>query len=290
MFFPVRKCNFHKFLSPCGQLTIFLKVEMTENRIFFNSLGSGSNGNSFFIDTPNGALLVDQGFSRKELLARMEKCSCDPARLCGALLTHEHGDHAKGTRIFCDTFNIPLYTTMMTANSLAKKKNLPKMVRTFEPGAQFEISGFGITSFALPHDVDTVGFKIEYNGISIGIATDLGCAGESIRRVLTNCHALVIESNYDLDMLMNSPRSLELKRRICGFRGHLDNTYTAELLGELLGERTGLLLLAHVSRECNDPELLQELCAATLKSLQKEHLKFAVLKQDTPSDKFAVIP
>jgi phosphoribosyl 1,2-cyclic phosphodiesterase len=263
-------------------------ANMAENQVFLSSLGSGSSGNSYFIDTPDGALLVDQGFSRKELLARMEASGCDPQRLRGALLTHEHGDHSKGTRVFCDTFNLPLYTTMATAAVLAEKKNLPKMVRTFEPGAAFELAGFGISSFALQHDVDTVGFTVRYREISIGIATDLGCAGESVRRALTNCNALIIESNYDQDMLMNSKRSLDLKRRICGFRGHLDNIYTAELLADLLGDRTGLLLLAHVSRECNDYEMLSNFCSQTLRSLQKDRLRFAVLRQDAPSERFAV--
>ncbi len=261
---------------------------MTESNIYLTSLGSGSSGNSFFVDTPAGALLVDQGFSRRELLARMENAGCDPAKLCGALLTHEHGDHAKGARVFCDALNIPLYTTMTTASGLAKKNNLPKLVRTFEPGAAFEISGIDISTFALPHDVDTVGFNICWQGISIGIATDLGCAGATIRRALTNCHALVIESNYDREMLMNSDRSLDLKRRICSFKGHLENTYTAELLEELLGENTSLLLLAHVSRECNDPAMLHELCHRNLCRLQRKELRFAVLQQDSPSEKFSI--
>ncbi len=261
---------------------------MAKNTVFLSSLGSGSSGNSFFIDTPAGALLVDQGFSRRELLARMERAGCDPSRLCGALLTHEHGDHAKGARVFCDAMGLPLYTTMATACGLAKRNNLPKQVRTFEPGASFEISGIGISTFALPHDVDTVGFNINCDGISIGIATDLGCAGAGIRRALANCHALVIESNYDREMLINSDRSLELKRRICSFKGHLDNVYTAELLEDLLGQNTSLLLLAHVSRECNDPEMLHNFCKENLCRLQRQELRFAVLQQDSPSERFAV--
>ena len=258
------------------------------SKIFLNSLGSGSDGNSFFIDTPAGALLIDQGFTRKELLARMELAQCDPSRLCGALLTHEHTDHSRGARVFCDMFDIPLYTTMAVVNTLVKRNNLPKTVRTFEPGASFEISGIGVSTFALSHDVDTVGFKISSAGVSIGIATDLGCAGEHIKRELTNCHALVIESNYDLDMLMRSDRSLDLKRRICGPRGHLDNISTAKLLPELLGDKTGLLLLAHVSRECNDPDMLHQLCAGTLENIQRSDLRFEVLRQHIPSEKFVI--
>ncbi|MCI5779140.1 MAG: MBL fold metallo-hydrolase [Lentisphaeria bacterium] len=261
---------------------------MADGEVFFISLGSGSEGNSFFLDTPRGALLIDQGFSRRELLARMKRAGCDPSRLRGALLTHEHSDHAKGARVFCDALRLPLYTSIGTATRLARRNNLPKLVRTFEPGAAFDVAGVEISSFALPHDVDTVGFHITCDNVSVGIATDLGCAGESVRRQLANCNALVIESNYDREMLMNSDRTLELKRRICGFRGHLDNAYTAELLAELLGEETGLLLLAHVSRECNDPELLRTVCREKLRELHRDDLRFDILRQDEPSARFTV--
>ena len=263
---------------------------MSGSGFFFTSLGSGSSGNSYFVESPDEALLVDQGFSRKELLNRMNKCSCDPRKLSGALLTHEHSDHAVGARVFCDTFNLPLYTTAETAAKLARSKNLPKLVRTFEPGAKFEIGNFQVTSFALSHDVDTVGFKLNWQSLQIGIATDSGCISESVKRHLKNCHALVIESNYDREMLMNSDRRLELKRRILGFRGHLGNLDTAELLEELLGEDSNLLLLAHVSRECNDYDKLTGICREKLRQLNKEQCRFAVLRQDEPAGKFAVLP
>lgn len=252
------------------------------------SLGSGSDGNAYFAESPAGALLVDQGFSRRELLRRMECAGCDPSRLCGALLTHEHGDHSAGARVFCDSLDLPLYATPETALRLKKTNKLPRKVRVFEPGAKFELAGFEVTSFALSHDVDTVGFRLKSCGVDIGIATDLGCVSESVKRNLRNCRALILESNYDHEMLMNSQRTLELKRRISGFRGHLGNKDTAELLGELLDDSVELLLLAHVSRECNDYDKLAGLCAARLKELNKEHCRFTVLQQDTPSEKFVL--
>ncbi|MBE6375647.1 MAG: MBL fold metallo-hydrolase [Lentisphaerae bacterium] len=261
---------------------------MDDQTVFLSSLGSGSSGNAFFVESPEGAILIDQGFSRKELLARMEKCGCDPHKLKGALLTHEHSDHSCGARVFCDTFNLPLYATPETTARLTVSGNLPKTVRTFEPGAVFPLAGFNITSFALSHDVETVGFKLQCRELQIGIATDLGIVSESVKRHLRNCHALVIESNYDREMLMNSQRRLELKRRILGFRGHLGNLDTAELLAELLCNDSKLLLLAHVSRECNDYGKLEELCSSRLKELQKEHCLFRVLRQDEPSERFAI--
>ena len=231
---------------------------------------------------------MDQGFSRKELLNRMTQAQCDPRRICGALLTHEHSDHSAGARVFCDALDIPLYATPETAAKLAGNKQLPKKVRTFEPGARFELAGFEVNSFALSHDVDTVGFKFIRNDIQIAMATDLGCVSENVKRFLRNCTALVIESNYDREMLMNSSRRLELKRRIFGFRGHLGNHDTAELLGEVLGENSELLLLAHVSRECNDYDLLEKLCETRLQELARQDCRFEVLRQDHPSGKFEI--
>ncbi len=261
---------------------------MSDSGLFFTSLGSGSSGNAYFVESPDEALLIDQGFSRRELLNRMSKCNCDPGKLCGALLTHEHSDHAAGARVFCDTFDLPLYTTPETAARLARTKNLPKLVRTFEPGAVFNAGNFEVTSFALSHDVDTVGFKLKWNGWQIGIATDSGVISEGVKRHLRNCHALVIESNYDREMLMNSDRRLELKRRILGFRGHLDNLETAALLDELLGNESNLLLLAHVSRECNDYDKLAGICAGKLRQMKREDCRFAVLRQDEPAGKFII--
>ncbi|MBE6389006.1 MAG: MBL fold metallo-hydrolase [Lentisphaerae bacterium] len=261
---------------------------MAETTLFLSALGSGSSGNAFFLESPDGALLIDQGFSRKELLCRMERSGCDPKKLCGALLTHEHGDHSCGARVFCDTFDLPLYASAETVFHLKRNGNLPRTVRAFEPGAKFELAGFNITSFALSHDVETVGFQFNYRQSKIGFATDSGCLSESVKKHLKNCDALVIESNYDHEMLMNSSRRLDLKRRIFSIRGHLGNKDTAELLGELLGERSRLLLLAHVSRECNNYDLLAELCAGKLAELNRQSCRFEVLKQDVPSEKFII--
>lgn len=256
--------------------------------VFFNSLGSGSDGNSFFVESPQGALLIDQGFSRRELLRRMEHAECDPGKLCGALLTHSHSDHAVGARIFCDMFGLPLYASAETVMQLKKNGNLPKIVRSFEPGAEFSAGGFKVKSFALSHDVETVGFKLEYCDTAIAIATDLGCVNENVKRHLRNCQALVIESNYDREMLMNSNRSLRLKRRIFGFQGHLGNNDTFELLSEVLDDNSRLLLLAHVSRECNDYDKLAKTCGEHLVKLNRTNCRFEVLTQENPSEKFVI--
>jgi phosphoribosyl 1,2-cyclic phosphodiesterase len=261
---------------------------MGVKKIFLNALGSGSSGNAFYMESPDGALLVDLGFSCRELLNRMDRAGCDPRKLGGVLLTHAHGDHSSGARVFCDKFNLPLYTTPDAAAMLMKAKNLPKIVRTFEPGAKFELPGFKVTSFSVSHDVTTVGFQLESCDVRVGFATDLGYVSANVKGHLRHCHALVIESNYDMEMLMNSDRRLELKRRIFGSMGHLGNKDTAQLLEELLDEESRLILFAHVSRECNNYDMVSEFFAGKLREFARENINFSVLRQEEPSERFTV--
>ncbi|MBE6391675.1 MAG: MBL fold metallo-hydrolase [Lentisphaerae bacterium] len=263
---------------------------MTNETVFLGALGSGSSGNAYVIEYQDEALIIDQGFSRRELLKRMECSGFVPEKLCGALLTHEHSDHCKGSRVFCDALSLPLYTTAKTARYLSTHGTLPRHVCAFEAGEEFDLGNFKIKSFSLPHDaVDPVGFQISCGNVRIGIATDFGHAPENIRRELRNCNALVLESNYDREMLLNSDRRLELKRRILGVRGHLGNCESCQLLPDLIGEQTQLLLLAHISSECNTPELVRENCLSMLQLLDiEEKLHFEILSQDQPSSKFEI--
>ena len=263
---------------------------MANDTVFLGALGSGSSGNAYVIEYQDESLIIDQGFSRKELLKRMESAGFVPEKLRGALLTHEHSDHCKGSRVFCDALSLPLYTTARTARYLSVHGTLPRQVHSFEAGEAFNLGNFAIKSFSLPHDaVDPVGFQISCGDIRIGIATDFGHAPEHIRRELRGCHALVLESNYDREMLMNSNRRLELKRRIFGVRGHLGNWESCQLLPDLIDERTQLLLLAHISSECNTPELVRENCRCALQMLDQENKPhFEILSQDAPSERFEI--
>ena len=263
---------------------------MANDTVFLGALGSGSSGNAYVIEYQDESLIVDQGFSRRELLKRMASAGFVPEKLCGALLTHEHSDHCKGSRVFCDALELPLYTTAGTARYLSVHGTLPRHVCSFEPGEAFTLGNFSIRSFSLPHDaVDPVGFQISCGDVRIGIATDFGHAPEHIRRELRGCDALILESNYDREMLMNSNRSLELKRRIFGVRGHLGNCESCQLLSDLIDERTRLLLLAHISSECNTPELVSESCRSALCQMELgDKLHFEILSQNIPSSKFAI--
>jgi phosphoribosyl 1,2-cyclic phosphodiesterase len=273
----------------CQISTYFYQKVKTAAMITLSSLGSGSSGNAFIASAGNEAIIIDMGFSRRELKQRMSMLGIDPASLTAALLTHDHDDHSKGCRVFCDEFNLPLYTASGTARYLRLRGKLPRQVVEFEAGATFTIGGFSINTFAVPHDAeDPVGFVVSHGNHRIGFATDLGVVNALTKRHLCDCDALVLESNYDQEMLRRSDRTLQLKRRIAGRFGHLDNAMAAEAFDELVTERTKLLLLAHVSRECNDPELVRECCAAKLSQLRRYDLQYAVLRQEKPVGGFVV--
>ncbi len=253
----------------------------TADKISFGALGSGSRGNAFILRCGQDAVLIDAGFSRRELCARLVKLGIDPGMIRAVLVTHEHEDHVKGMRVLCEQFDIPAYGTGRTMEHLRKHDKLPSRVRLFEPGSCFEIASFEISPFAIPHDaVDPVGFVIRCGGRKIGIATDLGKINPLTSMRLADSDALVLESNYDHDMLMNSSRTMQLKRRIRGQFGHLNNMDAVSALPSLLGARTRALLFAHVSSECNTYETVFHLGRSALDGMGRQDVFFDVVKQD----------
>ncbi len=252
-------------------------------------LGSGSGGNSLVVvDGDGGALIVDAGFSRRETLSRLSRLGIAPERRTGMLLAHEHGGLSRGCRVLCDDLGLPLYTPCGTAEYLLRRGMLPSKVLTFEPGNRFLVGGFEVRSFAVRHDAEEpVGFVLGSGGVRVGVATDLGEVNAVARRNLRDCDALILESNYDRKMLYGSEkRPLYLKRRIAGKVGHLDNLMTAAALDELVTRRTRLLLLAHISRECNKPEIALSACREKLDRLGRRDVEVVPLRQDAPSGVF----
>jgi len=256
-------------------------------KVEFCALGSGSKGNSFALKYGTKVMLVDAGFSRKEMLHRLELCGLDPAEILGVLLTHEHNDHVKGCRVLCNALEIPLYCSGRTAGYLQKKNELPEKVTCFEPGDHFCIEDFDVNPFPVQHDaIDPVGFVIGCGTLKIGIATDLGEVNHLGRVRLRGCDALVLESNYDREMLYQSDRDLFLKRRINGRNGHLGNMDCAAALPELLSDMTKLLMLVHVSSECNTYDLVQSIGSEILHKSGRDRVQLTVARQDAPTPLF----
>jgi phosphoribosyl 1,2-cyclic phosphodiesterase len=254
--------------------TIFMELGIT-------FLGSGSSGNALVIHSPDGnGIMIDAGFSRAELISRLNTVPISPTIIKAVVLSHEHGDHTKGAKLFAEQFEIPVYATTVTARILDEKKKLPENSVLFEPGAEFEISGFLVKSFSVPHDAEeTVGFVVSRNGITVGIATDLGYLTALCEQRLKGCSAIILESNHDVIMQMRSPRHIGLKRRIMGRNGHLSNDSAIEALGKIITENTQALFLVHLSEDCNDCELVKKNTVAKLAELNRMDILFGIASQ-----------
>ncbi|MBR2364752.1 MAG: MBL fold metallo-hydrolase [Lentisphaeria bacterium] len=250
-------------------------------------LGSGSSGNASIIHSPEGNILLDAGFSAKELERRMEKCSFDPSSVRALLITHEHGDHTKGCRVFADKYGIDVYMTSPVCHVAEKNGFLPEHYILFAPGDSFCVCGMEVRAFSLPHDaMDTVGFVFRYGEKKIGVATDLGHVNTLIREHLKGCSILMLESNHDPDILRNSSRALSLKRRILSRHGHLCNADACAALEEMITGETRNIILAHISSECNNCEIVENLALQTLAKLKREDILLKVALQETPLGSF----
>jgi len=219
-----------------------------------SALASGSKGNSILIDGPDGSLLVDAGLSARELMRRLAHLGASPDRLAGILVTHDHSDHLRGVRVLAKRLGLTVYGTADTV----KAAQLPESasVKVVTPGEEFAVAGFTIKPFSLPHDArDPVGFLLDRGGVKIGIATDLGYATALIKRRLAGCDMLVLESNYDENMLMEGPYPWFLKQRIRSRKGHLSNEDSSQILKELLHPGLQRVILAHLSEVNNCPEV-----------------------------------
>ncbi len=271
----------------------------------FTILGSGSAGNCAYVETGETRILVDAGFSPLQIRKRLATLGKTPENLSAILLTHEHSDHIAGILGLADKFHIPVFCNRGTQDGTiwalkakwdAKKKpafdgadgtaHLKAKIdwRLFETGASFEIGDVGIESFSIPHDAqDPVGFILRTGAGTIGFATDLGHVTQLVLERIRAANILVLESNHDVKMLQDCPRrSWALKQRILGRHGHISNATAAETVAKIMSAGLRQLYLAHLSRECNKPELAQHVMAEQLHHIGATHVQLQIAGQDAP--------
>ena len=250
-------------------------------------LGSGSRGNAAVIHGPEGNLLLDAGFTARELERRLVSCEIEAGSIRGVLLTHDHSDHTKGCRVFADRYQIPAYMTAPTLQEGRRANFLPEHKFLISPGTAFDLCGVKIEPFTVPHDaVSTIGYVFQACGHRIGVATDLGHLNLLARQKLRGCSLLMLEANHDPSMLFASSRPVQLKRRIFGRQGHLSNADAMAALEELLTPECRSVVLAHISSECNNCELLADMAEKTLQNLGRTDILLHIAKQDSPLDTF----
>ena len=219
--------------------------------------GSGSQGNALAVRSGGTLLLVDCGFSCRELEKRMSACGVRTDDVTAVLFTHDHTDHCKGVATFHKRHpQVPLYANGNTADAIATLTGVEDGWRVFETAEPFTIGEIEVTSFSIPHDAaDPVGFVLDDGSARLGIATDLGFATGLVERRLLGCTALALEFNHDLRMLEGSGRPPSLIQRIRGRGGHLSNDQAAELLAAVAGSGLRHVVPMHLSGECNEPAL-----------------------------------
>lgn len=253
-------------------------------------LASGSKGNCIYVTDGETALLVDIGLSAREIVARLQEAQIDPATIQAILFTHDHVDHYRGAEVFSKKFPVRLLANEGTASGIDRAFPKAKLNwEIFETASAFDLGGLHIEAFSVPHDAsDPVGFIITDGNVRLGIVTDLGQPTPLIINKLSSCDALVLESNHDYDMLMASNRPWPLKTRIAGRSGHLSNVQATELLQQILSDRLRLLLLAHLSEECNTHHLACCLMRETAKSCRRPDIIIEALQQCTISARYQV--
>lgn len=255
----------------------------------FCSLYSGSSGNSLFVETPTTKLLIDAGESSKKIENALTNLNIDASNIDGILVTHEHIDHIKGLGTFAKKFNIPVYANKETWDAMPEitQKIEPSCQHNFIPYEKFDIGDFKILPFQIPHDAaNPCGFNLFYGNQKISIATDLGHMDTKLIKYLEESEFVLLEANYDPNILKCSKYPYTLKQRIAGPNGHLSNEMAGKTISYLLKSGLSKVMLGHLSKENNFPELayqtvVDELCN---NNFDENKISISVANRHMPSN------
>ncbi len=255
------------------------------------TLGSGSAGNAALISTEHCRLLVDGGLSARQLVVRLEMCGVKPEQLDGVLLTHEHGDHVCGLDVLCRKYQIPIYCNSLTAEAIrCGPLGAHRNWRLFRTGSEFTICDITVQTFPVPHDaVEPVGYAFHAGRCGLGFITDLGYATKMLVERLREVHTLVIETNHDEKLLQACQfRPWPVKQRIMSRHGHLSNAAAAAVIEQLLPGKIERVVLGHLSRDCNTPELASGAVHALLRQVGRTEVEVFCADQRAISNRFRI--
>ena len=250
----------------------------------FCPLASGSRGNSIYLSTTNAKILIDAGISAKNISNKLASLNIDVHEIDAILITHEHTDHIRGLDILSKKFKIPIFANAETAKAIYSTMKTNPSFKIFTTGETFEFYDLIISPFSVQHDTcDPVGFAIKIGNTKIGICTDLGFISTSVTMNLQNCNYLYIESNHEPSMVFSSNRPYSCKNRILGRQGHLSNDNCAKLIYSIHSEEMKHIFLAHLSSECNNPELAIKKTMEQL-ALKNAKTPVSIAHQNEPSN------
>ena len=247
-------------------------------------LGSGSSGNCAYVETEETRVLIDAGFSLRQIRQRLATIGRAPENLTGILVTHEHSDHVQSLPALCGKLGIPVYLNRPTHEAVEYQMKTRLACRIFTTGASFEVGDIMVETFSIPHDAqEPVGFLLRTSAGNIGFLTDLGHTTRLVLERIRPAHALVLEANHDVKMLQDCPRRpWSLKQRILGRHGHLSNEAAADTAEHIMSADLRHLYLGHLSRECNRPELAHRVVSERLQKIGATHVRLELTSQAHP--------
>ena len=227
------------------------------------SIASGSSGNCIYAGSENCHILIDAGISGKRIEAGLNEIGYKTSEMDGVLITHEHSDHIKSLGVIARKYGLPMYGTKGTIDYIKSHNSIGKvdesLFRVIQPEVPFRIGDMTIHPVATSHDAaESVAYVMRKDHKSMAVMTDLGKYDEYIVDKLTGLDVLLLEANHDVHMLQVGTYPYYLKQRILGDRGHLSNELSGQLLGRVLHDRFQRVVLGHLSKENNYPQLAYE--------------------------------
>ncbi|MCL2650828.1 MAG: MBL fold metallo-hydrolase [Candidatus Azobacteroides sp.] len=260
----------------------------------FLSLASGSSGNCYFLGTEDYGILLDAGIGIRTIRKIFRDYKIDPEQILSVFVTHDHADHIKSVGVLGEKYHIPIYTTEKIHEGISKSRYVEDKLydskRIINKEEPVEIRDFKVTAFDVPHDgTDNVGYLIEFGEEKIVLATDAGHISETMSRYIRMANHLIIEANYDLEMLKAGSYPLFLKERIMNGTGHLSNRETADFLAANFDLHLKNIWLCHLSKDNNHPELAcktVEMAFSQYGIRVGKDVNLSALKRTNPSDMF----
>ena len=228
-------------------------------------LGSGSSGNCSFISDGKTSLLLDAGFSAKEIIRRLKSAQLDGSAISGIVISHEHGDHARGAGVIARKLSLPIYINRRTYERTKNVIGDKVTIKHFENGSTFRVGSIGVEPFSIPHDAaDPSAFIFQNENRKLAHVTDIGYATDLLKNKVTGADYIVIEANHEPEMLQAGPYPWPLKQRIASRSGHLSNNDCKELLEKVIHSNLQGVTFAHLSETNNNPDLVAQIGEQTL--------------------------
>jgi phosphoribosyl 1,2-cyclic phosphodiesterase len=261
-------------------------------KLYFLSLASGSSGNCYYLGTPAYGILIDAGVGIRTIRKVLKDNRIDFSKIIALLITHDHADHIKNVGCLGEQHHIPVYATQAVhrgiANSRYVEEQLVASRRIIEKDTPFSLRDFTVTAFDVPHDsTDNVGYLIEFGNHTFTFATDVGHITDTVSAYMSKANHLIIEANYDEEMLRSGSYPQFLKERVSSPTGHLSNREAAEFLATHYHPGLKDIWLCHLSRDNNHPELAYKTVDIRLfrEGIRVgKDVTLTTLKRSTPSD------